>query len=134
MPRSPKAREPKVHVPQTRLSQLLEKIESLKREAEAIKQKERAEVIARIQEAIRFYGLTASDLGVGNKHSGINAGLRARKPEAGTASRKRPSVQFADDKGNTWSGRGPRPRWFKEALAKGVQPDTLRARATEPAR
>jgi DNA-binding protein H-NS len=127
MPRSPKTREPKMRAPQTRLSQVLEKIESLKREAEAIRQKEKAEVIERIQEAIRFYGLTASDLGLGNKPSGINVGLRARKPQAGAVSRQPRGVQFADGKGNTWSGRGPRPRWFKDALATGTSLESLRA-------
>ncbi|HMS93678.1 MAG: H-NS histone family protein [Tabrizicola sp.] len=48
----------------------------------------------------------------------------------GTAkSRKRsPSVpKFANpaDKTDTWSGRGRKPRWFSEALAKGKKPESM---------
>ena len=43
--------------------------------------------------------------------------------------RKRsPSVEkYANpaDKSDTWSGRGRKPRWFSEALAKGKKPQDL---------
>ena len=46
-----------------------------------------------------------------------------------TATRKRtPSVaRYANpaNKADTWSGRGRKPRWFSEALAKGKKPDDL---------
>ena len=38
----------------------------------------------------------------------------ARKVAGDTA-----ALKYADDAGNTWSGRGPRPRWVKDALASG---------------
>jgi DNA-binding protein H-NS len=46
-----------------------------------------------------------------------------------TATRKRsPSVaKYANpaNKSDTWSGRGRKPRWFTEALAKGKKPDDM---------
>lgn len=30
-----------------------------------------------------------------------------------------------DDRGQTWSGRGRKPRWFADALASGVTADSL---------
>ena len=29
------------------------------------------------------------------------------------------------DKSQTWSGRGRKPRWFSDALAKGKKPDSM---------
>ncbi len=37
------------------------------------------------------------------------------------------SVKFKDEAGNVWSGRGPRPGWFKDALAAGKKPEELLA-------
>jgi hypothetical protein len=37
------------------------------------------------------------------------------------------SPRFADDKGNTWIGRGPRPKWVKDALASGKSLNDLLA-------
>jgi len=50
------------------------------------------------------------------KASGKKASKKLAKPNG-----------FADEAGNTWSGRGPRPRWFKDALGAGKSPDDLRA-------
>jgi len=43
--------------------------------------------------------------------------------------RNRPSsaAKYANpaNKADTWSGRGRKPRWFSEALARGVKPDDM---------
>jgi DNA-binding protein H-NS len=103
------------------LEQLDKQIEALRREREAIRQREIAGVVDRIKEAIAHYELTADDLGFGSQ----------RKPRAqapATKRRGRPAksggkpagvVRFRDQAGNTWSGRGKRPNWLKAALAEG---------------
>lgn len=56
-------------------------------------------------------------------------------PKAASAGRKTArggkkvatKVKYRDGAGNTWSGRGPRPRWFTEALAKGASLQDLAA-------
>lgn len=105
-------------------SQLLQNIETLKRQAEDRRKKEVAGVIGRIRDAIRFYGLTAADLGLGSP--GGTTG-RARDRKAGRG------VGFRDAAGHTWSGRGPRPGWLKEALANGQSLDDLRVTTATPA-
>ena len=94
-------------------SQLLESIEALRRQAEARRTKEIAGVVGRIRKAIEFYGLTAADLGLASGTSGA-----AKETRAGKAT-GRGAVKYSDGAGNTWSGRGPRPRWLREALANG---------------
>lgn len=91
-------------------------IEALQIKANAARQKEIAGVIARIKEAIQAYELTSEDLG-------FRAGGTAAPQRA---SGRRPGYRvFSDGQGNTWSGRGPRPRWIKELLAAGKSLDDL---------
>ena len=66
--------------------------------------------------------MTAADLGLGS--GGNAAGGRAARNTGA-----RSGVAFRDATGHTWSGRGPRPRWLKEALASGQSLDDLRAPA-----
>jgi DNA-binding protein H-NS len=101
-------------------SQLMKQIDTLKREAEDVRRKEIAGVVDRIKEAIKAYGLTAADLGLGTR-----AAKEPRKAVKAGAGRKaakgKAAVKFRDEAGNTWGGRGPRPAWLRQALAAGKQ-------------
>jgi DNA-binding protein H-NS len=87
--------------------ELKQKAEKLMAEAEQMRQKEIDEVIAEIRERMKAYGLTAQDIGaVGRKR---NSGGAAKAV-----------VKYRGPNGETWSGgRGRKPRWVTEALAKG---------------
>lgn len=50
----------------------------------------------------------------------------APKKSAKSASQKLPP-KYKDDAGNSWTGRGTRPGWFKNALASGKKPEELLA-------
>jgi DNA-binding protein H-NS len=105
------------------LAQIQKQIDTLKRQAEQIRKSEVAEVIAKIKEAIRFYELTAKDLGL--------AGSSAAKPAAGkrTAGKRRVGrARYADPAtGRTWTGHGRKPQWFIDAIAAGKSPQDLAA-------
>ncbi|QOF77562.1 H-NS histone family protein [Variovorax sp. 38R] len=107
--------------------QVQKQIEELQREAEQLRKKEADGVLSRIKEAIAVYGFTAADLGVGKGAGRVAAAKKAEKktkkvkkqtPDAATP-------KFRDDQGNVWSGRGPRPAWFKAALEAGKSADEL---------
>lgn len=110
-------------------TKLLQQVAALQRQAEELKRKEIPGVVARIKEAIAFYGLTAADLGLG-----VAGGRKAKTPKSPKASpakksaaSKRPSViKYSDAQGHSWSGRGPRPQWFKDALSSGASEESLR--------
>lgn len=103
----------------TSLEQIQKQIVALERQAEKLKQQEIAGVVDRIKEAIRAYGLTASDLGLGRGRS-LNA--------SGPVAKARHKGQYRDPAtGKTWSGRGRRPQWFVEAITTGRKPEELRA-------
>jgi len=110
----------------TTLAALKAQIAKLQAQADAIAAKERAEVINRIRVAIEHYGLTAAELGLGvqpTKRRQAGAKPGAAKTAAAPATPK--PAKFVDGTGNTWSGLGKRPNWFKAALAAGKKPADL---------
>ncbi|MGJ7570931.1 H-NS family nucleoid-associated regulatory protein [Variovorax sp. RB2P76] len=111
--------------------QVKKQIEQLQREAEQLRKKEADGVLSRIKEAIAVYGFTAADLGFGAA-SGRAAvavkpgGKKIRKGKKQSSGAVAP--KFQDGQGNVWSGRGPRPTWFKAALEAGKSADDLLAK------
>lgn len=69
------------------------------------------EAIAELEEIARAKGFSLSEL------TGA-APIRKRSPS--TAKYANPA-----NKADTWSGRGRKPRWFSEALAKGKRPEDM---------
>jgi DNA-binding protein H-NS len=106
-------------------------IEQLQKEAELLRKQEAHEVLARIKDAITVYGFTATELGFG---SGV--GKRSVRPivklkrgrKSGNKDMATSAAKFRDPNGNVWSGRGPRPAWFKAALEAGKAPEDLLAK------
>ena len=109
--------------------QVQQQIEELQKEADKLRQKEAAGVLARIKEAITAYGFTAADLGFGKPTGRVAPTDRAaaKRRGKGKASVAPNAPKFRDDQGNVWSGRGPRPAWFKAALEAGKSADELLA-------
>lgn len=111
------------------LQGLLKQIESLQKQADALRSREKSEVIARIREAITHYGITSAELfGAG----GVRVARKRAAAAAGTsktrkAAAKKPAgvAKYTDGAGRTWSGVGKRPNWFKDALAAGKQAEDL---------
>ena len=111
------------------LKQIEAQIAKLQREAETVKAKEMVGVVARIQEAIVHYGLTAADL-FGAK-AGRGAAHKTKKNLRKKAGKKATAgvIRFRDDAGNTWTGHGRSPNWFKSALESGKTREELAVRA-----
>ncbi|KPU88376.1 hypothetical protein APR50_39450 [Variovorax paradoxus] len=93
--------------------QLQKQIESLQKQADKLRAQEVDGVISRIKVAIAHYGLTAAQLGFGAASAG------KRKSSAKKSSSTSAIPKYADGAGRSWSGRGPRPAWLREALADG---------------
>lgn len=103
--------------------QVLKQIESLKGEAEKLRRKEIDGVVARIREAIEHYGLTAADLGLSARarKAAAPAAGKPRAAKKAAAKKGKGSVlpKYRDDAGHTWTGRGLKPVWLRDALATG---------------
>lgn len=103
-------------------AQIQKQIESLQRQAQAIRQSETNGVIDRIKVAIEHYGLAPEQL------FGTRPKVKS-KTESSVPSTAN-GAKYADSKGNVWSGRGPRPHWLRDALASGAELATFLAAAT----
>jgi DNA-binding protein H-NS len=112
------------------LEALKAQIAKLQAQAEALRSKEVAGVVARIREAIVQYGLTAADLGLGSTKAKTpkGAAVGARPKAEATGKKPARTIKFTDGQGKTWSGIGKRPNWFKDALAAGRKPEDLLAK------
>ena len=89
-----------------------EQIAQLRRQAEELRNQERAGVIEELRKKIGEYGLTAADL----KLSGGGPG-RKRSTSAPSV---KAAAKYEGPDGQKWSGgRGRKPRWVTEALAAG---------------
>jgi DNA-binding protein H-NS len=141
--------KPSMAEPTQTLKEIDQEIARLKERAASIIASEKAGVIARIKEAIAYYSLTAAELGLGAQAS---AGKRGKSPKASRSAKGTSDhaigdsaevssaaapvkkaragaggIKYKDDAGNIWSGFGPKPRWFTEALAGGKTLDQLKA-------
>ena len=113
---------------------LTKEIDALKVKAETVRKQELAGVIARIKVAIDAYELTAADLGLnGGKASAPKVG----SPKVATAKSPKPpivlvkpksKVKYRDTADNSWTGRGPKPKWLTAALAAGQSLESLEVR------
>ena len=115
--------------------ELTQQILQLQVQAEARRLSEAKGVIRSINEAIATYGLTAADLKFAQTVPSLDTSLAtspAASPKAQPASRlavaqksagsavvKSGGKGYSDGAGNNWTGRGPRPKWLREALAAG---------------
>lgn len=116
--------------------ELKQQIDALQQQANALKAKERNDVITRIKEAVGAYDITASELGFGTTRQPKSRNAPAKKNGVEKPSRKGTArtgrekvVAYADPNGNTWSGRGKRPNWLREALASGAKLEDFKVAA-----
>ena len=117
------------------LASLNAQIAALQAQADSLRKREVAEVIAKVKDAIAHYGLTAADLGFSTttgragKAPALVSSKPAKKGRKGAVVKPAAkSVKFKDDQGHAWGGIGKRPDWFKAALAAGKTPEDLLAK------
>ena len=92
-----------------------EHIAQLRKQAEELRNHERAGVIDEVRKKIAEYGLTAGDLKLAS--GGRGAASSKRSVSAAPA---KAAAKYRSETGETWSGgRGRKPRWVTEALAAG---------------
>ena len=110
------------------IAQINAQIEKLQKQADVLKTKEVAGVVARIKVAIEHYGLTAADLGFsGRATKTVKPVVKvvAKKARKKAAKRTTGVIRYRDDAGHTWTGNGKRPNWYLAAIEAGKTPESL---------
>ncbi len=93
------------------LSDLLAQKAAIEKQIADVQREQRAGAIAQVKAMMAEYGLTPADIG------GAGKAAAAPKRAAGKVAAK-----FRDPAtGDTWSGRGLKPKWLSAALAAGRQ-------------
>jgi DNA-binding protein H-NS len=111
------------------LADINAEIAKLKKQADEIRSREVKEVVSRIKQAIKHYGLTPREL-FGKAAGAAGPARQVRGAKAGQSAKAVPrkvkpagAIRFRDEAGNSWTGRGKRPNWFKAAIAAGKKPE-----------
>ena len=98
----------------TTYAELQEKIAALQSQAEELRKRELAEIIADVKQKIAAYGLSAADLG-------LQAGRESAAPQKTKTALK---AKYRDPAtGETWVGRGATPKWMRAYLEAGRNKD-----------
>lgn len=94
----------------TTLAQLLEQKAALERQISQAQSESRAHALEKIRTLMSEHGLTPAD-------------LAEKRTRAAGATSKPVAAKYRDGAGNTWSGRGLKPKWLQAALAGGATLD-----------
>ena len=98
------------------LSDLLAQKAALETQIANFQREQRGEAISKIKALMAEYGLTLADVGSASA-SKTNALARGKAKDGGSkvaAKYRNPAT------GDTWSGRGLKPKWMTAALAAGA--------------
>ena len=90
----------------TTYKEIKTRIAKLEQEAEALRKAELIAVITEIKAKMIEYGITSKDLGIIKN--------KTKKSAAGSS-----NPRYRNTDGQTWSGRGRKPKWITDALAAG---------------
>lgn len=98
------------------LSDLLAQKAALEKQIASFQREQRGEAIAKIKALMAEYGLSMADI------SSASAARPAAvaKPKAKVAGSKVAAKYRNPATGDTWSGRGLKPKWMTAALAAGA--------------
>ncbi len=97
------------------LAAIQAQIAELKAQEAAIRQQEYANAVVSAQALITTYMISARDLKFATDTvAATNAG-RAKRANAG----QKAPIKYQDKAGNTWSGRGLKPKWLSSAIESG---------------
>ena len=94
------------------ITEIRKKIQELESQASEIMRRERDEAVAAVKQKISEFQLTLSDLGLKSAGRAKAAPAAAKSSSKGVVKYRRGSDQWT-------GGRGPKPKWVKELLAKG---------------
>jgi DNA-binding protein H-NS len=93
------------------LSELLAQKAALEQQIAEVQREQRSEAIGKVKSLMAEYGLTLTDLGT---KTAVPSAKRAGGPTGKVAAKYRNPAT-----GDTWSGRGLKPKWLAAALAEG---------------
>ncbi|MEL0083579.1 MAG: H-NS histone family protein [Gammaproteobacteria bacterium] len=81
-----------------------------------IQREKKSEVVRQMRQLASTIGVSIDIIPEGRSGGRRSSGPRPKTP---------PKFHNPANPSQTWTGRGPKPKWFKEAIASGKNPDAL---------
>ena len=104
------------------LDELMRAQEQLAAKIANLQRAERADDLAKARELVRRHGFTATELRCAT--SGVSAAVEPQDPSESARRLVAPKYRNPET-GDTWTGRGLKPKWVEAALAAGKSLDDL---------
>ncbi len=99
------------------IEDLIKQKEALEKQIQEAQRAARGEALAKIKELMSVHGLTVADLAG-------KAGFSAVSKTDVVATPKKVAAKYRNpETGDTWTGRGLKPKWLQQALAEGKSLD-----------
>lgn len=98
------------------LAKSLKAIAAAEAKLQAKKEKAKQEAVDTANAIIKTFGLKASDLTFSSRTQSAPAAEKVKK-----ATRAKVAPKYRNEKGETWTGRGKKPRWLAAALTGGAK-------------
>ena len=100
-------------MPKDTLADLLAQKAALDKQIANFQREQRGEAIAQVRSLMSQYGLSLAD--IGSRPAPAPASVKIKKAPSKVAAKYRNTAT-----GDTWSGRGLKPKWLSAALAGGA--------------
>lgn len=99
------------------IEDLIKQKEALEKQIQEAQRAARGDALAKIKELMAVHGLTVADLAG-------KAGFTAVSKTDVVATPKKVAAKYRNaETGDTWTGRGLKPKWLQQALAEGKSLD-----------
>lgn len=111
------------------IEELIKQKEALEKQIQEAQRAARGDALAKIKELMALHGLTVADLAG-------KAGFSAVKADTVAAPTKKVAAKYRHpETGESWTGRGLKPKWLQQALAEGksLEEFLLPTESAEPA-
>ena len=97
-------------------------LKEVKKALTNLQARERREARKAAENAAAKFGFTLNEL----TESAAKPAARGRKKAKAPAKKSKPQFANPADASQTWTGKGRQPNWYREAVAKGASPDSMR--------
>ena len=91
--------------------------DALEEQIASMTQEKRSEAIAQVRALMEEHGLEFADIGAAPKAGSKPAAKSALKGNSSVGSKV--AAKYRDATGNTWSGRGLKPKWLQAEIEGG---------------
>lgn len=97
-------------------------LSDVKKALAAAQARERREAKKAAERAAAEFGFSLNELA----EEGQPAARKRRTKSSGPKVKSKPQFANPDDKSQTWTGKGRQPNWYRERVANGASPDSMR--------